>query len=162
MPARRSNMFYHISEQIGSGDGITAGKIFEVETEISSAQIKLLATTAIDLVEAPGPDKVLEFVGAILKHNAGTAYAEPSAPDDMVIEYSGGQDVTASIDATGFLDQITDEIRLAPPSTSAMAITVDLEALKNTSLRLLNTGGNYTTGTGSLNVRVSYRVHDFN
>jgi len=158
----RVNIGWNLRNQKRDKDGRKAGTTIERRVTVTSAELLALATTSKELVPAPGSDKVLEFVSATIKHIAGTAYAEPSAPDDMVIEYSDGQNVTADIDATNFLDQTDDEIRVIPFDVTAMAITVDLEALKNTSLQLTNTGGNYTTGTGTLDIRITYRVHDFN
>jgi hypothetical protein len=157
----RANLTWHIENQLTDTENKVAGKIYESEVSLTAGEIKLLATTSKTLVAAPGADRVIEFISAVIKVTAGTAYAEPSAPDDMVIEYSGGQDVTASIDATNFLDQTDDEIRVIPFSVTAMAITTDLEALKNTALQLTNTGGNYTTGTGTMVVRTTYRIHNF-
>ena len=159
MGADRANMVYHIENQIADSDGKIAGKNFEREVEVSSAELLALATTAKELVPVPGTNQIIEFISVVIKHIAGTAYAEPSAPDEMVVQYSGGQDVCAEIDVTGFLTVTTDEIRIARAN---LASTVDIEALKNTSLVLFNSGGNWTTGTGSLNVRISYRIHDFN
>jgi len=157
----RANIFWNISNQIPDVKGSTAGVTLQNRVRVSSAELLALATTAKELVSAPGANKVLEFVSAVIKHNAGTAYAEPSAPDEMVIQYSGGQDVCTEIDATGFLDQTDDEIRLAAHLESVLATTVDLEALKNTSLVLFNSGANWTTGTGTVDVRINYRIHDF-
>ena len=159
MADRRAFMAYDIENQIADSEGKVAGKVFENEITISSAELLDLATTAKELVPIPGTDKIIEFVSVVIKHIAGTAYAEPSAPDEMVVQYSGGQDVCAEIDVTGFLTVTTDEIRIA---RSNLASTVDIEALKNTSLVLFNSGGNWTTGTGTLNVRITYRIHDFN
>ena len=156
--ANRANMAYHIKNQIRDTYGEVAGKIIEREVHVTSAELLALATTAKELVPAPGTDKVLEFVSAVIKHNAGAAYVEADAPDEMVIQYSGGQDVSAEIDVTNFLVVTDDEIRYL---ASNLAATVDLEALKNTSLVLFNSGTDWTTGTGTVDVRISYRVHDF-
>ena len=157
----RANLSWNLQGQLADSDNIKAGNIFEKEVLINTAAVKLLAAQH-ELVPAPGAGKVLEFCGAIIKHVAGDAgFVEPSAPDELVIEYSGGQNVTADLDVTGFIDQTDDEIRQMPPDVTAMATTTDLEALANTSLVLFNTGENYTTGTGSLNVRIRYRIHDF-
>lgn len=161
MPANRSNMGWYIENQITDIDGKSAGKIYEREVIVSSGEIKALATTAKELVPAPGADRILEFISAVIKYNYGaTAYTESG--DDMVIEYSGGQDVTASIDSTNFIDQTNDEIRVIPHNLTAMAITVDLEALKNTSLQLFIPNDNPTLGDGTLSIRTTYRIHDFN
>jgi hypothetical protein len=123
--------------------------------ELSSANL-LALTTPITLVAAQGADTVIEFVSALLIHDAGTAYVEPSAPDDMVIQYDTGTDASASIDATGFLTVTSDEIRLVP---STLALSVDLVPEKNKAIEIINTGSDYTTGTGTMTVKVTYRVH---
>ena len=161
MPARRANMFYHIENQVRDSDGYTGGVTLQRKVRVSSAELLALATTAKELIPAPGANKVLEFVSAVIKHNARTAYAEPSAPDEMVVQYSGVQDACSAIEDTGCLTETDDEIRIDVANASAMAQTVDLEALKNTSLVLFNSGGNWTTGTGTVDVRINYRVHDF-
>ena len=153
------NLSFNMQNQIRDSYGIVTGKILEKRVHVTSAELLALATTAKELVPAPGADKVLEFVSAVVKHNAGTAYVEVGAPDEMVIEYSGGQDVSAEIDVTNFLAVTDDEIRYL---ASTVAATVDLEALKNTSLVLFNSGTDWTTGTGTVDVRISYRIHDFN
>jgi len=161
MSAGRANMYWHIANQIPDHEGYQGGVTLQRRVRVSSAELLALATTAKELVPAPGANKVLEFVSAVIKLNAGTAYAEPSAPDEMVIQYSGGQDASTEIDATSFLDQTDDEIRLALANETVLASTVDLEALKDTSLVLFNSGSNWTGGTGTLDVRINYRVHDF-
>ncbi len=160
MPADRANMVYHIENQIADSEGKIAGKIFEREIEVSSAELLALATTAKELIPVPGTNKVLEFISAAIKYIAGSVgYTEST--DDMVIRYSGGQAASDAIDSTNFIDQTNDEIRVIPHSTTAMAITVDLEALKNTALQLFIPNDNPTLGNGSLNIRTSYRIHDF-
>lgn len=160
MPANRSNIGWYIEEQLTDIDGKVAGKIYERDIVVSTGELLALATTAKELVPAPGADRVLEFISATIKYNyVTTAYTESG--DDMVIEYSGGQDVSASIDSTGFIDQIVDEIRVIPFSVADMAITVDLEALKNTSLQLFIPNDNPTLGDGTLEVRITYRIHKF-
>jgi len=161
MPARRANMVYHIENQLADSENKVAGKIYESEVTVSAAELLALATTAKTLVAAPGADRVLEFISAIIKYNYGaTAYTEST--DDMVIEYSGGQDVSAAITSSGFIDQTNDEIRVIPHNLTAMAITTDLEALKNTALQLFIPNDNPTLGDGTLTVRTTYRIHDFN
>ena len=162
MAANRSNIGWYIENQITDIDGKSAGKIYERQITVSAAEIKDLNGSPKELVPAPGADRVIEFISAVIKHNAGVAFAEPSAPDDCIIRYSGGQAVTADIDATNFLDQTDDEIRVIPFNVTAMAITTDLEGLKNTALQLYNPDGDYTTGTGTLDIRVTYRILDFN
>jgi len=162
MGATRANMYYHIANQIPDHEGYQGGVTLQRRVEVTSAQLLALAATQVELVPAPGTNKVLEFVSAVIKYNAGsTGYTESSA--DLVIEYSGGQNVCASVDATNFVDQTNDEIRIAYPSATALAQTVDLYALRNTGFQLDQEGaGEWTGGTGTLTIWINYRVHDFN
>lgn len=161
MGSDRANMFYHIENQIRDHDGYKGGVVLERRVEVTSAEMLALRASAKELIPAPGSNKVLEFVGVTIKYLAGgTGYTESNA--DLVVQYSGGQDVCTEIDATNFIDQTDDEIRMAKFSETALATTVDLEALKNTSLVLFNNGAaEWTDGTGKLDVRIQYRVHDF-
>jgi hypothetical protein len=161
MGADRANMYHHIANQIRDYDGYKGGVVLERRVEITSAEMLALRATPKELVPAPGANKVLEFVGVVIKYLAGsTGYTESNA--NLVVEYEGGQDVCTAIDATNFIDQTNDEIRMAQFSETALATTVDLEALKNDNLRLLNNGAaEWTGGTGRLDVRIQYRVHDF-
>lgn len=141
--------------------GLVSGTTITDFLTITEAEIRDLVATPKTLINTPGADEVIEFISAVLiLDSSGSAYAEPSAPDDMVIEYSTGTDVSASIDATGFIDQAgADEARIVP---STLALTVDVVAEVNASIRLLNTGGDYTNaGTGGpMYVKVTYRVHN--
>ena len=161
MPANRANIGWYIEEQLTDLDGKVAGKIYERQITVSAAEILALATTAKELVPAPGADRVLEFITAVIKYNKGeTGYTESNG--DMIIQYSGGQDVTASIASSTFYDHAdNDEIRIAPFDLTAMAITTDLEVLKNTSLQLYHPTANPTLGDGTFDVRVIYRIHNF-
>jgi len=156
--ANRAFLTHDIENSLEDGEGKIAGKIYEKIVTLTSAQVKDL-TTAKELVPAPGAGRLLEFICAILKHHAGTAYVEPSAPDDLRIEYGSGTDLTGDIDAGGFLDQTTDEVRRA---ATDLGIDEDLETEVNQAINLLNTGEDYTTGTGTLEIRIIYRLHDFN
>jgi hypothetical protein len=157
----RANIFYNIENQIRDADGYKGGVTLERRVEISSAEMLALRATAKELIPAPGADKVLEFVSVVIKYIADdTGYTESSA--NLVVQYNGGQDVCTAIDATNFIDQTNDEIRVAQFSETALATTVDLEAIKNTSLVLFNNGAaEWTLGDGKLDVRIMYRVHDF-
>jgi hypothetical protein len=130
----------------------------------SAAQV-LTLVTPIDILASQGADTVVEFVSAVLLVDySGTGnWAEPSAPDELRIQYSSGTDITGDLDATGFIDQTNDEVRLMLPDTTVLAKDTDLVAEKNGSIQLINTGGNYTnnggTPTSTLDVILTYRVH---
>ncbi len=137
--------------------------IGEVETdtiEISAAEIILLNSAPKTLVAAQGADTVVEFISAMLIFDYGTvAYDGVAGGEDLVIEYATGQDLSASIEVTGFLDQANDEIRLIPKDLTVFPITTDLVPLKNSAVRLLMKTGEIATGDGTMTVKVSYRIH---
>lgn len=158
MANNRAFLTHDIENSLEDGEGKIAGKIYEKIVTLTAAQIKDL-TTPKELVPAPGAGRLLEFVAAIMKHNAATAFVEPSTPDDCVIQYGTGQAVSADITTLGFLTVTDDEVRKV---VSNVANTVDLEACVNSALQLHNLDAEYTTGTGTLEIRIIYRIHDFN
>ncbi len=76
----------------------------------------------------------------------------------MVIEYEDGDNVSQEIDATGFLTVTDDEIRRVDNLATADPSTVDFADNKNDAIRLINTGSNYTTGTGTMTVIKTYHI----
>ncbi len=139
------------------------GSVRTVTIELTTANIVDLADTPITLVAAQGADTLIEFISAyLILDYSGGALAEPSAPDDLVIEYDDGDDVSQEVDATGFIDQTNDEIRFVNSLLPAAdPVTADLNDNKNDALRLFNTGSDYTIGasTSTMTVKISYRVH---
>jgi hypothetical protein len=126
--------------------------------EISSTEIKALAATPKEIVAAPGADKFVQLIDAVVIHDFGTAaYAEPSAPDDMQFQYDGGSGgaATGDIDATGLLTATADTFSVVAPTPPVKLAAADNV---NKNLVLINTGGEYTTGDGTVTVKVTYRV----
>lgn len=167
---------YHLNgTQVGSGiqmelsaKGVTASfdgsktdfdfaPVINVDTvTVSSAELLALAAAPKTLVAAPGAGYVLEFLGAIVILDKGaTAYDDAAADGDLVIRYTDGSGAIASttLDADTFIDGATDQIRTLKP------IVTDLTPVANAALVLDNTGDEFTGGTGTLTVKVSYRVH---
>lgn len=151
---QKSDSFWY--ELARSANAVARSVTLTNTTEISSAQIKDLVGNPVTLVAAQGADTLIEFISAILIHDAGVAYGEPTEPDNMVIEYDTGRDLCASIDSTGFLTVANDEIRRVPTDIGQ---SIDLVPEKNAAVRLFNFGTDYTTGTGTMTVKTTYRVH---
>ena len=154
----RANLTWNIENSLADGENKIAGKIYERTVEISAAEIKKLRASPKELVPAPGAGRLIEFISAILRvDSTDTVFTEST--DNLVIEYSSGTDLTASIETGGFIDQTVDEIRRVVTSWT----TGDLYAQINKAVRLFNTGdGEIAAGTGTMTVIVSYRLHDFN
>jgi hypothetical protein len=132
------------------------GKVLVAEVAVSSAELLALRATPKTLVAAPGAGYVLEFVSAVLLLDAtATAYVESSA--NLAVRYTGttGAKVSEDIEATGFIDQTADTMTTARAKLDAIVAKTGCE---NQLLCLHNLGaGEYTTGTGTMRVKVSYR-----
>ena len=158
MANNRAFLTHDIENSLEDGEGKIAGKIYERKVTLTAAQIKDL-TTPKELIPAPGVGRLLEFIVAIMKHNAATAFVEPDTADDCVIQYDSGTDLSGDITTLGFLTVTDDEIRRVP---TTLANSVDLEAEVNRAIQLHNLDSEYTTGTGTLDIRIIYRIHEFN
>ncbi|MCK5020491.1 MAG: hypothetical protein KAS32_25965 [Candidatus Peribacteraceae bacterium] len=127
--------------------------------EVTNAQILDLADTAVELVAAPGAGYTVEVLNAVLILDYGSAAcAEPSAPDDLAIGYDGETgSVIATWDTTAFITGTADMMEIVSTTTLA---GVAVAANVGKSVDLYNSGGDYTTCTGStMTVIISYKVH---
>lgn len=127
------------------------------EVSLSSGELLALRATPKTLVAAPGSGLLLEFVGGVLLLDAtATAYVESAA--NLAVRYTNGSGAKVSddIEATGFIDQTADTMTSMRAKADAI---VAKSGSENKALVLHNIGaGEYTTGTGVLRAKVSYRV----
>lgn len=133
--------------------------IYHTTVELSNAEIKGLAASPKELVATPGANYFLELVSVFLIMDYGTNVFTVNAGDDLVVEYGGGQNATASIETTGFLDQAADQMAFYPAATIATATAANIS---NNNLRLFNIGveiaGNAANNT-TMTVKIAYRIH---
>jgi len=136
--------------------------IFEktITVDVSSAEIKALHGTPITLVAAPGSGKLLEFVSAVLILDKGTAYDDAASDGNLVIRYTDGSGVivSAEIEADTFIDSAADAVTRAIPVNNAI-VAAAATGCVNQALVLHNNGNEFTTGTGVLQVNITYRLH---
>jgi len=129
---------------------------------LTNAQIKGLRAAPKELVAAPGANKVLEFVSALLYLDYG-ANVLTESDDNMAIKYvdGSGAAVSQAIEATGFITAAADTVTNALPKIDAI---VAVSAGANKALVLHNTGdGEYAGNVGAdtvMKVKIAYRVHD--
>ena len=134
--------------------------IYNTTVACNNACIKGLRAAPLALVAAPGADKFVELVSAVLILNYGSEVLTESA-DNLVIQYNtSGTDITAAIETTGFMDSNADIIKVVLPSA---AVDVTAANSINKAVELFNTGDGELAGNASndttLSIRVSYRVH---
>lgn len=152
----------HTSATVGHSPrvSVSAPNVYEdspycsVEVAITSAQILAMRASHVELVPAPGAGKVLQFLGATVIYDYAVAYSENSASTNLVVENATGTDVSEILEATGFVDATSDQIRHMVPAILGPVM------LANEGLYLKNNGGaEMITGTSVLRVKVLYAVH---
>lgn len=137
---------------VSVGNGKVRTKVAKVR--IPSASVLALNATPYELVPAPSAtergDVWLEFIGAFLHKPAGTAYANIHVDDEFLVQL-GTTTVSAELEATGFMDQITAQTR------NILPLATHTTPLVNTALKLKMDNSEITTGTSDLYVTVLYR-----
>lgn len=154
--SRRAFMAYDIENQIADTEGKTAGKIYEKIIDISSAEIKLLVSAPKLLVSAPGPNKVLEFVSAVLflDHDGASDYDTNTSLTVQTV--TGNTALSGAVTAANFLHKSADVYTVMAPLGTAAGVVTDV----NDGLELVAIGIP-ATGTSPMKIKVAYRIHDF-
>ena len=125
-----------------------------VSIDVTSAELLALFTTPKEIVAAPDSGFMLEFVSATVIYKAGgVAYTIGSATN-LAVKYTDGSGTTVSATqaVTGMIDQSTNQIRMIPGVATAFTPATAAK------LVLTLAGANPSAGTGTLTVKVFYRV----
>jgi len=139
---------------------LNEGIINYATVSLTSAQVKALETTQIELVAAPGASKMIQFESATLKLVYGGTNAFTEAGDNLGIKYTDdtGVQVSQTIEMTGFIDQTASMYTNAEPAINAI---VTAAAAENAALVLDNLGSAIAGNAGNdntLEVSVAYRI----
>lgn len=135
-------------------DDIHPAVVQYAEVAITAAEMLALATTAKELVAAPGAGYALEFLSATFIFDYGAVFTVAGG-DDLAVRHTDGSGtiVSLTLETTGLLDTAADAVKTMKPLATDVTITA------NAALVLDNVGSNYG-GTGSpCRVKVAYRVH---
>jgi predicted RecA/RadA family phage recombinase len=128
---------------------------------ITNAEIKALRATPKTLVAAPGANKFLEFVSAVLVNSGGTN-ALTESTDNLAVKLNDGSgaQVSQTIEATGWLDQTAKTLTNALAKIDAIVASA---SGANKALVLHNTGDGEWAGNAAADVTFTvnlvYRVH---
>lgn len=155
MSANRANIAWHLENQILGENQRAIGMVYEKIVELTTAQILLLYTTPIELVEAPGANKVIEFLSATLFLDySGTAFA---AGGDLVIQTITGNVAVSDVSpAAEFMNLSADAYEIVQALSDSTSVAVN-DGLEITNGTAVHTGG----GTSTVKVAVRYCIHDF-
>lgn len=132
--------------------------VFGTTVTLTAVNLKALVGTPITLIAAQGANTIIEFVSAIFMLKFGSEVLAESA-DNLVIEYTGGTDISGAIEMTGFIDSGAD-ISMFVANTHATDQI--LTGVINEGIQLLNTDGDFTgnsSNDATMDVKITYRVH---
>lgn len=139
---------------------LNAGIMNYATVSLTSAQVKALTTTQIELVAAPGAGKVVKFMGAQLKLVYGGTNAFTEAGDNLAVKYTddSGAQVSQDIEMTGFIDQTASTYTNAEPKIDAI---VAATAAENQALVLDNLNADIAgnaANDNTLEISIAYRI----
>jgi hypothetical protein len=148
---------------MSAGSKARKGELQFAEGEIGAVQIKLLATTAQTLVPGQGDGTFIELVSGTLILEAGTEVLAETA-DNLAICYTNesGEQLSDTIECTGFIDQSADTVTLIQVNETPSIFT--RAESNNAPLVLANLNDDFTGNSSNdskLHWRVAYRVHYF-
>lgn len=131
----------------------------DVLVTLTAAQVQNLFTTPVSIIPAPGVGfaNIVERV-AVCKP-AGTVFAGIAAGEDLTLKYTNaaGQAVVSTIETTGFLDQATNQVRLAGPIGATGATAADVTPVDNAAIVAALLVGDITGGS-AVTFRVWYKT----
>jgi hypothetical protein len=121
------------------------------EVKLTDTNIEALAATPITLVPAPPANKAIIFERASLVYDVTTTgYTITNAGDDLAIRYGTGPVDIAHIEAVGFLDQATDQVRLVQPGINSPFGAVTQATNKATGVTINSRAGIITMNNAQL------------
>jgi len=122
---------------------------------LTSAEVKALAATNIDLVPAPGAGLALVPTMVVYSLDRNAAYDDAAADGDLVLAYKTTQTALITSEADAFIDAAADAIKVERPAVT------DFTPEANTALVLDNDGAEFTgdaTNLNTLKVTTFYHV----
>lgn len=132
------------------------GAVNVSDVTLTSAQVKALKATPIELVAAPGVNLAIVPVAINIVCNYGGTNVFTETADDFSIEYVGSSTEIKEIEGTGLIDQAVDEWRYITFEHAETFIPVENEAVGITNLDdefAGNAGGDNTVA-----IKLYYRI----
>jgi len=122
---------------------------------ITNAQVKALFGTGTEVIPAPGDGKVIEVVELALVNN----YSIAAFANGGAIQLSYGAGVTIPATATVAATFLTSPAANQIIKVAGVLGTNLLSAINNVAVNLACATAEFITGSGTVTVMVSYRVH---
>lgn len=143
--------------QVGGATDIADGGLFYIEKTLTAAQVLLLATTAIDIVPAPGAGYVaVPVAGWLFLNYGGTAYTESGDNLALIWGAHGATQCSTTIEMTSFITLTVDAMTSITPLVNAIAAAT---VSSNLPIALSNLGSNFgNAGNSPLTVGLLYML----
>jgi predicted RecA/RadA family phage recombinase len=125
-----------------------------VDVTLTTAQVKALFTTPISIIAAPGAGLANVLIAAQVFLDFGTAaYDGVASNEDLAFKYTNASgDTLLTMEATGFLDQGTDQMRYQEAAVAMVTPVANAAIVAHMS------NGNIATGDSPVKIRAYYRV----
>lgn len=133
------------------------GNMYVKKTKLSNAAVLTLATgSGVEAIPAPGANKAIIVVRwTVVADAAAGAWVEPDQPDDIILQYADGVDITAALDATPL---VAADVAIRTIGVIETLIDPDVNAAVN----IFNPNSQWTGGNvaNSLSSLIAYYIVD--
>lgn len=134
--------------------GLAEDLLYVKTVTITSAQLKNIKATAVEIVPAPGANKIIIPEMVIYDFN----YVAPQYTNGgtLTLRWAAGVDVpTTNISQA----QIQGAVNVVLPSATVTFLGLDRLALVNNNIVMTHVGASeYATGNGTLTINIKYRI----
>ena len=135
----------------------TAGPVQTATVTLSSAQVRSLQGTPVQLIAAPGIGQALAPISVVFQYKAGSSPYSLPGSGHLLTYVGGNQNLVTQVSAAGFLDQSTSQVFM---SEGVGGIGSSPQgSLENAAIMASNDGSaEWTNGDGTVTITVYYTV----
>lgn len=123
--------------------------------DITNAQILALNTTPLQVIAAPGAGNLIEIVSMVLENVYSTAAFAAGGTITLGYGATASPAAAATVAATFLTSPTANQVIMA---AGALATNLGSDTI-NKPIYITNASANFTTGAGSIKLRVAYRIH---
>jgi hypothetical protein len=140
-----------------SGIAQTAGPVQTASVTLTSAQLRSLHGSPVQLIAAPGTGQALAPISVVFQYKAGSSVYTIPGGGRLALYISAPQNLVTQVSAAGFLDQSTSQIFM---SEGIGGIGSSPQGtLENASMMAANDGSTeWTNGDGTVTITVYYTI----
>ena len=144
---------------LATGGSVISDTIQTTTVTISNAEMTELNTTPIQVVAAPGANRVIIVDSSIFfNNNGGTDFTEENTDETLTVDYdNSGVDVITAFDTTAFITSTGDSIIEVKANALVASDPATVFVNEKLQVRVVGTG-DFATGDGTMDVTVIYHI----